>query len=461
MRRLRRFVGMAAFAFLLSLTAPVFGQNWQVPNHYVPIGRGAGVTGFGSAAPVAGALFQATTTSANPAFTITPTLGVAGTSKGTLSLTGNTSGTVLLTPQATAGSPTLTFPNASGTFAISASSPVVLSATTGNLTCATCVTSSGGGAITGTAPVAVSAAGVVSITGAAGQVLAGASPAFTATPTLGASGTLGTIAFGNATSGTITLSPVAGALGTVTLTMPAATDTLAVLAASQAFTNKTYNGNTWTAGTGTLTIAAAKTHTVNSSLTLAGTDGKTLTVSNSGTLSGGDAFILSIAAAKTLTASNTLTLAGTDGKSLTLTTGLTVTTNDGTLAFGAASKTLTVNKSLTLDGTDSTTMTFPSVSATITRTVASGAKALATGAVASAACTTAQTDTATGTLTTDAISATFNADPTAVTGYVPLTSGMLTIIAYPTADTVNFKVCNNTSSSITPGAITLNWRVLR
>ena len=127
----------------------------------------------------------------------------------------------------------------------------------------------------------------------------------------------------------------------------------------------------------------------------------------------------------------------------------------------ANGKTLTANNSITLAGTDSTTMTFPSASATITQTIASGAKALATGAISSATCTSAQTDTATGTATTDTIIATFNGDPTAVTGYVPLTTGMLTIIAYPTANTVNFKVCNNTSSSITPGAITLNWRVVR
>jgi hypothetical protein len=38
---------------------------------------------------------------------------------------------------------------------------------------------------------------------------------------------------------------------------------------------------------------------------------------------------------------------------------------------------------------------------------------------------------------------------------------MLTIIKWPTTNNVNFKVCNNTLSSITPGAITLNWRVLR
>ncbi len=91
----------------------------------------------------------------------------------------------------------------------------------------------------------------------------------------------------------------------------------------------------------------------------------------------------------------------------------------------------------------------------------SGTAALGTGAITSATCATVVTATATGVVTTDIIEASFNGDPTAVTGYIPATAGMLTIIAYPTANTVNFKVCNNTSSSVTPGAITLNWKVVR
>lgn len=91
--------------------------------------------------------------------------------------------------------------------------------------------------------------------------------------------------------------------------------------------------------------------------------------------------------------------------------------------------------------------------------VASGTKALATSAISSATCTSAQTDTATGAATTSVVDASFASDPTAVTGYTPSTSGMLTIISYATANTVNFKVCNNTAGSITPGAISLNWRV--
>jgi len=61
-----------------------------------------------------------------------PILGSVGT-MGIISFLGSTSGTVIVTPQATAGTPTLTFPNASGTFAVSGTAPLVLSATTGNL----------------------------------------------------------------------------------------------------------------------------------------------------------------------------------------------------------------------------------------------------------------------------------------------------------------------------------------
>lgn len=98
---------------------------------------------------------------------------------------------------------------------------------------------------------------------------------------------------------------------------------------------------------------------------------------------------------------------------------------------------------------------------TCTVTIANGTSALATGAITSGTCATVVTTTATGTATTDNIMADFNADPTSTTGYAPSSSGMLTIIKYPTSGNVNFKVCNNTTSSITPGAVTLNWRVVR
>lgn len=91
-----------------------------------------------------------------PAFSRIPVLGVPGSAIGTLGFAGNTSGTATITPQAAAGSPTLTLPNTSGTFAVGASSPLVLSATTGGLTCPTCATTSGGGSLSATAPINLS-----------------------------------------------------------------------------------------------------------------------------------------------------------------------------------------------------------------------------------------------------------------------------------------------------------------
>jgi hypothetical protein len=97
----------------------------------------------------------------------------------------------------------------------------------------------------------------------------------------------------------------------------------------------------------------------------------------------------------------------------------------------------------------------------VSSTIASGTSAMGTSAISSAACATAVTTTATNTATTDVISWGFNGDPTGVTGYAPVTTGALTIFAYPSANNVNFKVCNLTNASVTPGAITLNWRVVR
>lgn len=373
--------------------------TWATP-------AGSGTVNAGTAAQLTYYATSAAAVSGNANANISNgalTLGQNSSVLGQLLLTGSTNGLVTITPQATALSPTLTLPNASGTFVISASAPLTANTATGNM----------------------------SITGAAGQVLAGSTPAFTATPTLGASGTVGTLAFGNATSGTVTLGTVAGALGTVTLSLPAATDTLVGKATTDIFTNKTYD----TAGTG-------NSFSINSVAVTANTGTGAVARASSPSFT-------------------TPTLGVATATSLTSTTinGNTLTTGAWTLTGGNA-KTLTFSNTLTFTGTDGSSAAF-GTGGTLTYTIASGAKALTTTALSSAACTSAQTDTATGTATTDAIVATFNGDPTGVTGYVPLTTGMLTIIAYPTANTVNFKVCNNTTASITPGAVTINWRVVR
>jgi len=77
-----------------------------------------------------------------------------------------------------------------------------------------------------------------SLAGAAGLIFDGTSKV-----TLGVAGaSVGGVSFNNATSGSITLQPVTGALGAVTLSLPAATDTLVGKATTDTLTNKTISG---------------------------------------------------------------------------------------------------------------------------------------------------------------------------------------------------------------------------
>lgn len=93
--------------------------------------------------------------------------------------------------------------------------------------------------------------------------------------------------------------------------------------------------------------------------------------------------------------------------------------------------------------------------------IAKGTATLGTTAIASATCATVVTVSASGVASTDAITWNPNGSLTAITGYIPSTSGGLTIADYPTSGNVNFDVCNWTAASITPGAVTLNWSVSR
>jgi hypothetical protein len=96
------------------------------------------------------------------------------------------------------------------------------------------------------------------------------------------------------------------------------------------------------------------------------------------------------------------------------------------------------------------------------QSIASGTAALGTSAISSGSCASVVSVAGSGILTTDTIKYTPNGDPTGVTGYGVSSSGaVLTVYAYPTAGYANFKVCNSTSGSITPGSLTLNWEVTR
>lgn len=189
----------------------------------------------GEISTVNGGLLNASS-SGVPGMTITPVLGVPTSSTGTLGFAGASSGTATITPQAAAGTPTLTLPNASGTFAVSASAPLALSATTGNM----------------------------SITGVANAVLAGSSPAFTPTPTLGTnSGTGGQITLNGSSSGSVALR-VAAAAGTNTVfQLPA--------------TNGSNTNVLQTDGSGNTSWVAAGSGTVTSIVAGSGLSGGTIT----------------------------------------------------------------------------------------------------------------------------------------------------------------------------------------
>lgn len=108
-----------------------------------------------------------------------------------------------------------------------------------------------------------------------------------------------------------------------------------------------------------------------------------------------------------------------------------------------------------------TTLTSAYVDSSIAKVIASGTAAMGTSSITTATCATVVTVSATGVATTDVISYVPNADPTSTTGYAPSASGSLYIWAYPTANNVNFRVCNPNAGSITPAALTLNFKVVR
>lgn len=102
-------------------------------------------------------------------------------------------------------------------------------------------------------------------------------PSITITPVLGVAGsTVGTIAFANATSGTVKISPATGALGTTTWTLPGVTDQFVGLTTTDTLANKSLTSPA-VSGTlsGSITLSGNNTYsgtaTFNSTINLNGT----------------------------------------------------------------------------------------------------------------------------------------------------------------------------------------------
>lgn len=137
---------------------------------------------------------------------------------------------------------------------------------------------------------------------------------------------------------------------------------------------------------------------------------------------------------------------------------VTVTSSGGntvaTLSQGQRAR-VVLNKSSSSDTT--------AAAWTVLGTKASGQAVLGTSSISANACATVVTGTATGIANTDVIEWTPSTDLNAVTGYgaTGTAPGTLIIYPYPTTDTVNFKVCNVSTSSVTPGAASINWKVSR
>lgn len=91
----------------------------------------------------------------------------------------------------------------------------------------------------------------------------------------------------------------------------------------------------------------------------------------------------------------------------------------------------------------------------LTQVVASGTRAMATSAIGAGACNTADVNiTATGVVSTDVVKFSPNADP-------GLNAGLLVYSAYAGSGVISFRVCNPSAGSLTPAAVTMNWRVDR
>ena len=119
----------------------------------------------------------------SPPYMQTNCTGLTNRLVGPLAINGLTSGALTIRTQSVAGTSTWTAGTNSGTPAVTASSPLAISSATGNVTCPTCATTTSGGALSGTVPIAISAGGAISLLNAASSNVTAAIGTDTSMPT--------------------------------------------------------------------------------------------------------------------------------------------------------------------------------------------------------------------------------------------------------------------------------------
>lgn len=194
--------------------------------------------------------------------------------------------------------------------------------------------------------------------------------------TAAVNGSSGVVASISNSDGSLTISPTTGAavasLNVSHANTWAATQTFAALVAT------TFNGNHWTAGTGTLAIGAGKTLTASNTLTFTGIDASSVDFGAGGTV------LYAGPGAGTVTSVSVVTANGVSGSVATATTtpAITLTLNNitpasvaavGTITGSNLSGTNTGNQTITLTGdvTGSGTGSFAATLATVNSNVGS------------------------------------------------------------------------------------------
>jgi hypothetical protein len=148
--------------------------------------------------------------------------------------------------------PTTSTINGSATLALATNQGCTVTSDGTNYQVSACTAVGGGGGGSGT--ITSSTSGQIPVYTAATTVAGSANATLTAGAlTLGVSGTAGSVKMGNATSGTVQLQPVTGALGAVTASLPANTGTVAELNLAQTWSATqtiTTGGSVTPGGTG-------------------------------------------------------------------------------------------------------------------------------------------------------------------------------------------------------------------